>query len=558
MPNRLLWTALSAGQLFTRLQLPFLAAVVLVSGATAAAVPALRTSVPLGVGLAVAGVASVVFAVQRHRWMHSPWAITVPVLDIVAIGFVRAALYPYLPAVGMLCLLPFAWIAFRFPWQGLLLVFGGGIVVAGLPFVLGGDPLTSLLDVLNVVTLPLIATGISVGVHIAARSFRRGRERVEAATTRTQGALAASRDDQTVLRAVLDTVNAAVAFYDADGRLVLANAVAERFVGIAGIRLDAPRYAGENVFAADRSTPIPFEDQIVPRALRGEVVPSHLEWVGPPGDRIAVLASSRRVERASGELLGTVVVAHDVTDLADAIEVREEFLTTVSHELRTPLTSVIGYADEVTDILGDEAERLGVAAGLGAITRNGEILLERVSQLLTAGNKKLVLTPTVVDVGEIVDETVEAILPAARHAGISVTVTGEPDVIAELDARRIRQAVENLLSNAVKFTDRGGDISVQVRHGDADDVLVVVADDGIGMTADEKRRVFDRFYRSTTVRKNAVQGIGVGLSIVKSIVLAHDGSIDVESAPGVGTTISLSLPRMRERQQPADEFALSA
>lgn len=558
MSHRLLWTPLTPGQLFARLQLPFIAGVLFMSSTASLAVPALRASFPLLIGVVLAVAASAAFLWPRARWLLTAWGVVIPLVDIVALAFVRAALLPYLPAVGMLCLIPFAWIALRFSWPALFVIFGGGVVVAGLPFVLGGEPVTTLLEFLNVITLPLVATGMSVGIHLAAIGFRRGRERVEAATRRLHATLEQSRDDELVLRTVLDTVNGAVAFYDADNRLVFANRAAEKLGDAAGFRFDTPPYAAPRVFRADRETPIPADQQIIPRALRGEVIKSQMQWLGEPGDQVAILASSRRVHRESGELLGTVVAAYDVTDLADAIEVREEFLTTVSHELRTPLTSVVGYTDEVVDILGDEAERLGVDTALGAIARNGEVLLERVSQLLTAGNKKIVLTPAVVDVTALVGETVEAILPFARQAGVAVEMESDDDVAAELDPRRIGQAVENVLTNAVKFTGRGGSVSVRVRRSDDDQVHISIADTGIGMTAEEKRRVFDRFYRSKAVRQNAVQGIGVGLSIVKSIVGAHRGEITVESEPGRGTTIVLCLPLTLEPQQPAEDFVLSA
>ncbi len=94
--------------------------------------------------------------------------------------------------------------------------------------------------------------------------------------------------------------------------------------------------------------------------------------------------------------------------------------------------------------------------------------------------------------------------------------------------------------------------------GDGGRAVISISDTGVGMSAEDKQRVFDRFYRASTARENAVQGIGVGLSIVKSIVDAHGGEITIESEQGRGTTIGLSLPRTRETTPPAEEFALSA
>ncbi|WP_060915372.1 PAS domain-containing sensor histidine kinase [Microbacterium oleivorans] len=559
MNNRPLWKPMRPEELFSRLQLPFVAGIVFVVLAAGAAVPSLWMSEVLLIGVIVAGATSAVFLMPRRGWLLTPWGIVVPLLDVVALAFVRGALFPYIPTVGVLCLMPFAWIALRYRWQALFLVFLGGLFISALPLLMRVEQVATPLMLLNLVTLPFLATGISIGIHLAVQSFRRSRQQVEDAAVRLETTLEKSEDDALVLRTVLDTVNGAVAFYNAEGRPVLANRAAHKMAEVVGFRFDTPPFAGPHVRKADRTTPVPCQEQIVPRALRGDAIRNHLEWLGTPGNQMAILASSRRVHRPDGALLGTVIAAYDVTDLADAIEVREEFLTTVSHELRTPLTSVVGYTEHVIDVLGEDADRLGVANALGAISRNGDVLLERVAQLLTAGNKKMVLAPAVVDVAGLVEETVEVMVPLARQAGVDLSVECDENVIAELDARRIEQAVENVLTNAVKFTPRGGSVSVKVsRRADGEQVHIAITDTGIGMSADDKRRVFDRFYRSTEVRKNAVQGIGVGLSIVKSIVGAHGGDVTIESEPGQGTTIALHLPRMRAAIEPAAEFALSA
>ena len=551
-----MWKPMGPRDLFLRLQVPFAAGTLFVVVAAGLAVPGLWSSALLLAGAGAAVAASLSFLPSRRGWLLTRWGIVVPLVDIVSVALVRAELFTYIPTVGVLCLMPFAWIALRYRWQALSLVFLGGILISALPLALRVEAISTPLMVLNLMTLPILTTGISVGIHLGANSFRRSRQDVQDTAESLASTLAQSRDDELVLRTVLDTVNGAVAFYNADGRLVLANRAAQKLAETVGFRFDDPPYAGPNVCRGDRTTPVPCEQQLVPRALRGEVIHNHLEWCGPEGDQIAILSSSRQVHRPDGALLGTVIAAYDVTDLADAVEAREEFLTTVSHELRTPLTSVVGYTEHVVETLGADAERLGVAQALNAIARNGDVLLERVAQLLTAGNKRMVLAPAPVDVVALVEETVAVVTPFATQAGVTLSVDGE-GVVAELDARRIEQAVENVLTNAVKFTPRGGSVTVRVA-GDGERAVISISDTGVGMSAEDKQRVFDRFYRASTARENAVQGIGVGLSIVKSIVDAHGGEITIESEQGRGTTIGLSLPRTRETTPPAEEFALSA
>lgn len=553
MPNRFLWTPLSPAQTFLRLQFPFLVGVVVLSTATATAVPSLWADPALFVGVAFSMIASALFLVPGREWLNTGWIIAVPLIDIMSIAIVRATLIPYLPTVGMLCLFPFAWIAYRFRWPALLVVLGGGVFIGALPFALGATAVATLLAALNVATLPLIATGISVAIHIGAIQFRKGREKVEDTTHKLQRSLAASQDDRLLLRSVLDTINGAVAFYDADNRLMIANSTAEQMVHAVGFRLDAPPYAGRNVLMSDRKTPIPFEEQIIPRALRGDVIASHIEWIGVPGDQVAILASSRRVHRTDGQLLGTVIAAYDVTELANAIEIREEFLTTVSHELRTPLTSIIGYTDIVIDTLEEQSHDLGVSKALETISRNAHALLERVGQLLDASNRHIELHVSPTDITRLVADVTSPLALPAQRAGITLTVHSDENVFAELDRARITQAVENLLTNAIKFTGRGGAITVTTTLDDSRNIHIAVRDTGIGMTPDEQRRIFDRFYRSQTVRQDAIQGIGVGLSITHAIITAHRGRITVDSSPGKGTIITLCIPQRHDTPDPARE-----
>ena len=542
MPERAFWTPLRPNQIFVRLQLPFLVGVTVASIATVLAVPELSHSPLLWAGLSALAIASGVFLLPSKHWMTTAWVVVIPMLDVICIAGVRTALLAYLPTVGMLCLLPFAWIAYRFRWPGLTAVLVSGALIAALPFALGVRPATTLLAIVNVLALPFIATGISLAIHLGARSFEKRRAIAEEATAALRGALNESNETQLLLRSVLDTVTGAVAYYNARDELILANSTAEKMVDIVGFRLDIPPFAGPDVLAADRKTPISLDQQIIPRALRGEVIASHMEWLGRPGNQIAIMASSRRVHREDGTLLGTVIVAYDVTELANAIEVREEFLTTVSHELRTPLTSIIGYTEEIVDVLGERAQHLGIDAWLATIERNADTLMKRVNDLLHVADAELVLERQQTDVDVIVRRAVEQFTVVAERTGIVLDTRVETGLLADVDPRRFGQAVENLVGNALKFTARGGTVTVRAHRQESDTICVSVADTGIGMTPDEQRRIFDRFYRAQAVRENALQGIGVGLSIVKTIVDAHGGKITVVSAPGAGTTVRIDVP----------------
>jgi len=152
---------------------------------------------------------------------------------------------------------------------------------------------------------------------------------------------------------------------------------------------------------------------------------------------------------------------------------------------------------------------------------------------------ELRLQPT--DITELVAASVDSIRPVAASRGLDIRAGLEPGLIARADEPRLRQALENLLSNAIKYSKSTGAIAVTVSR-DQDHVIVSIADEGVGMTPQDQRQVFDRFFRSDSARLGAIQGIGIGLSLVKEIVEAHHGTIDIASEAGSGTTITVTLP----------------
>ena len=382
-------------------------------------------------------------------------------------------------------------------------------------------------------------SGVAIAVNTAAQQLIRARRLVAESNRDLTSSLARAHDSENLSRAILDTVDAAVAFYDADSTLIVANPNAHAMVGSLGFRLDQPPYGGLEVLQADRSTRIPIEDQIIPRALRGEMISNHMEWLGPVGSQTAILATSRQVWRENGDLHGTVIVAYDITPLADAISVREQFLTTVSHELRTPLTSIIGYLELIEDSLDEEP--LDIAAYLTVAQRNSAELLSRISQLLQFSADGIPIERALTDLSSLATSVVADFSMAADAAGVSLSSSLPSGIHAWVDAGRYRQVVENLISNSIKYTQRDGAIDITLTSDPVDAVLTV-ADNGRGMTTDETRQAFERFFRAPNARGDAIQGFGVGLSIVKEIVEAHSGTVGIVSEPGHGTSIAVSVP----------------
>lgn len=348
------------------------------------------------------------------------------------------------------------------------------------------------------------------------------------------------QDAESLAHAIFASVNVAMAFYDPHGRLVLANDLAEQAAEASGSQLDQPPYAGPYVYRADNQTPVPTHDQIIPRALRGELYDHEMEWFGPPGNQMAIIASATRVRRADGTFWGTLIAGHDVTDLARALLVKEEFVNTVSHELRTPLTSILGFVELLVDEL--EVSSGTPLRALDAIHRNALRLQHTIADLLDTADRNRRLTLQASDVSALARRAAANIRAHAECAGLALSITTEETHWAVVDPSRIEQAIGHLLSNAVTYTQRGGHITITV-SGDPDRVAVAVADDGTGMSPDESSQAFNSFWRADSARQNAVQGVGIGLTIVRDTVRAHHGSIDMSTHPGIGTTVRLTIPR---------------
>ncbi len=230
--------------------------------------------------------------------------------------------------------------------------------------------------------------------------------------------------------------------------------------------------------------------------------------------------------------------------LGELDELKADFLSNVSHELRTPIASVKQSAllleEEVVGKLSpDQREIVGIvrsnAQRLGALIND---LLDTAK--LEAG--KLDIVPERVDMRDLIRRSVATVSPLAKEKQLRVSMKpNRDDVTAMVDPTRMEQVLINLLSNAIKFTPEGGAISLTCEHR-GETVVCAVADTGVGIPATELPTIFDKFHQAKAARTSQVKGTGLGLTIVRYILEAHGGSIDVTSEVGVGTTFTFSVP----------------
>jgi signal transduction histidine kinase/CHASE3 domain sensor protein len=232
-----------------------------------------------------------------------------------------------------------------------------------------------------------------------------------------------------------------------------------------------------------------------------------------------------------------------VASLRDLDNAKTDFVSTVSHELRTPLTSIAGYLEMLDD--GDagpmtEPQRRMLAV----IERNTARLRSLIEDLLVLSRIEsgtLQSARREIEFGWLVTSAVAAVGPVAEEAGVVVETEIGAGLTGKADPEQMDRVLMNLLSNAVKFTPKGGRVRVTV-HREEDEVMISVADSGIGIPEADQRNLFQRFFRASNAVEGAVPGTGLGLAIVRTIVAQHGGRISLDSSEGEGTTVTVWMP----------------
>ena len=511
-----------------------------------------------GLGLVI--LATVVTAVARCGSAPSSLVAAavsvVPMVDLAAIGLMR--LVPEGNGLGVLAVLPAMWLAADHRMRGVVAALVGTLVLVALPSLLYFGADVAWLS--RALALPTIVAMCAVTVAGTTQLWERQNHELEEQGHRLEGALAESLASRTLNEAIVTTVDVGLVALDRDGAYKVVNPRHLEF-----LRLALPDghedQAGQVGFsyAADRVTLLAPEDMPTVRAMRGEEFAGYVVWIGQdPASQKALSVSARPVRDAAGDFDGAVLVYQDITDLMSALKIKDDFVASVSHELRTPLTAIMGFLDLVLD--EEDSVSASARQQLAVVKRNSERLLRLVSDLLFAAQARegrLTLDVEEVDLASLAWQAVADLAPRAALENVALLhhLPSSSTVVA--DPVRIRQVVDNLLSNAVKYTPAGGKVAIRLLDDPGDEVVLVIEDTGIGIDGRELSRLFTRFFRTQDAETRAIQGVGLGLAITKSIVESHDGHIEVESVVGEGSTFRVVLPRTGPHSAPGLEAASS-
>jgi len=358
-------------------------------------------------------------------------------------------------------------------------------------------------------------------------------------------ALEESRREREKLESILQSVTDGMVVTDGNLAIVHMNAAAEKLLDVSLNKVLGQPLA--KLFGGAH-LPVRTRDQLA--ALQDE---QSFDFERPGQDPKQPFVYQCRTTRMVSDLEspGVIMTVREVTRERELDRMKNAFLGMAAHELNTPLAAILGFTEmmitpEICEQLTEEQRQESLT-----LVHNKALELSRlIDDLLdisrVEAGQPLVLDYEKVQLKQLLHEVLAPYQEKhARHDFEIHMVAPELELAA--DYGRLRQVLNNLVSNAVKYSPQGGMIRVTV-SGEDERCLLTVTDQGIGMAADQVEHIFDRFYRADA-SNTAVKGVGLGMSIVRNIVLAHGGDIRVESQLGVGTTIYVALP-LREPPLP--------
>jgi PAS domain S-box-containing protein len=405
----------------------------------------------------------------------------------------------------------------------------------------------------QVVALPMTVRDMMVGVIYVLRqsAFTFADRRVLSAFA-GQAAIAVhnARLYQQVTRekqrldAIIENSGDGVMLLDAEQTIIVYNRALTLMTGIpAEEAIGHP--CDEVLVLYDRHTNQHAPDLTCPldRCVQGERFYVEGDYLRQDDIRITLGITYSPLLDAEGQLVNIIANVRDITHFREAEEMKSTFISVISHELKTPVALIKGYAGTLLRKDADWDKEI-ISESLEIIEEESDRLAQLIDNLLDASRLQagqLKLDRSDVDLAKMAARIVQEFQMQTNVHKFEVDFAA-PYPIVQGDAERLRQVLTNLISNAIKYSPEEGKITVSGRYDD-NYVYIAVSDQGIGIPAGERERIFDRFYRIDSALSRRTQGAGLGLYLVKSVVEAHGGRIWVSSTPGQGSTFVFTLPR---------------
>ena len=336
--------------------------------------------------------------------------------------------------------------------------------------------------------------------------------------------------------AILTSMVEGVLAVDSEEHIISMNDAAAGLTGV-----DISRAVGKSVQEVIRNHDL---HQAVHDALANPQ-PVEREIYFPGASEKYLQAHGATLRDAQGNIIGALIVLNDVTRLRRLETMRRDFVANVSHELRTPITTIQGFVETLLDGSlknPEEAERF-----LKIIIRQVDRLNALIADLLSLSRieeeaERAEISRTLPPLRPVLLECMEACEIKARDKKMSLTLDCDEGLAASVNVPLFEQAVINLIDNAIKFSEPESKVEISAQN-EENNIVIRIRDHGCGIEKEHLARIFERFYRVDKGRSRSLGGTGLGLAIVKHIVLAHSGTVKVDSTVGKGTTFSIVLPR---------------
>lgn len=524
------------------------------------------------IGVSLVVVATLLSALFTWKKRFDNWAVLIPVIDFIGIGAFRAGTGGTKSIFAAMIILPVVWVAAE-KGRGYIALAGAGTAVAlMMPYIFGLAPITGASELVRGIFSPLIFIFAAViinelarqsraqlsSIHLLADEKEKMLQRTFEYASQLEESEAKYRAADRLFRGVWAAVTEqSVIGTDITGLIDAWNPGATKMFGLTWREAEGKRYifdfhvqdeldarARELNYPPGETVLNPGFSALVESARLGNAESRDWTYVRDDGTSFPVSLSVTKRMDEGGQTAGYLFVAADVTQEREVSRLKDEFVGLISHELRTPLSSILGYLelmkdDEENPLSDEQVQYLGVAE------RNAHRLLRLVGDLLFTAqveSGKFPLDSRLVELASIVRAAVESARPGAAAGGITlVEELPAHSPVTYGDPVRLGQACDNLISNALKFTPSGGTVTVTLSENEKD-AVITVSDTGMGIAESELDQLFSRFFRASTATRNAVPGVGLGLTITKAIVTAHQGEMDVQSQEGVGTQFSMTLP----------------
>ncbi len=344
--------------------------------------------------------------------------------------------------------------------------------------------------------------------------------------------------------AILDCMGDGVIVLDEHAQVILVNPAAEEFFGII-----AEYSYGRDILEVIRNYEF---DKLLTTALNtGESMVQEMRILNPDQRIFCVHATPLICPECRVQKAGVVALLRDITERRALEEMRSEFIANVSHELRTPLTTIKGYLETLLDGALEEPELS--RHFLEVVDSEAERFARLIDDLLDLSkmeNRRAVINCTQpVRMADLISRVITMYEAQAGEKGLQlVAEVDDPlKLVVQGDPDMLSQVLINLVDNAIKYTPAGGEVRVSAYpspgKGPEKNITVQVKDTGIGIPKDSVPRIFERFYRVDKSRWRELGGSGLGLSIVKHIIEAHGGEVDVQSIVGKGSVFTFTLSR---------------